>query len=364
MNIETIAENIALFRNLVIESGFKRDLRDYLDSLPNNQGNIIVLREVAGTLRNSLEKLYLSDLPDALKQLLVTKKVRPFTEKPFLANIEALLADKAIPQDKFFARLYEIVQSLHTELEGNEQELVKIEGFIKPFISSQIEKHTSEKKATISIILKEKMATTNLKEFTKTLGNWNRVLPLYHQLLKSESPEDIELVTVENGSIDFIVNVDVDVAVNLVELFKVGFKCYIAYLTYKQMIKPITDSYFGNPALIKSEDERERELLKNIGMAIEHAIREQHKNAKSLYGLSPDNPDKVIEQVKSLVSSHVVKGNDIKLLGMPAASDDKSSEEKTKNELREVSNAARNARKALPIEQAQKLLDLYGEIKD
>jgi hypothetical protein len=360
MNIETLAEYIEEFQIDIIASGFKRDVQDYVSSLPSNQANIVALREIAEKLREALKCIYASDLPDALDNLLPTKKARPFTEKNYLDEVQDLLRNKTIPQSDLFNKLHQIVQQLQTDLQQNEAEINRIKTFISSYVKEDSQKLTSAGHALISIILKDIQTISSLKELTKTLSAWNRILPLYHRLLKSESPEDIRLVEIQNGSVDFIVNVDVDVAVNMAELFKTAFKCYAAYLLYKKMVKPITDTYLGNKKLIAAEEERERELLNNIGVAIEGQIKEQHEKAKGL-GVTSAHPEKMIEQVTNLVTSHVVRGNDIKLLALPEA--DNQSGETEKSELREASNEAKNARRALPPEDVKKLLEVYGAIK-
>jgi hypothetical protein len=219
--------------------------------------------------------------------------------------------------------------------------------------------------ALVSIIFKDISTITSLKELTKTLTAWNRVLPLYHRLLSDESPEDIRLVQVQNGSIDFIVNLKVDVAVNLAEIFTTGFKCYAAYLAYKKILKPITDTYFGNKKLIASEEERDKDMLDNIGLAIECKIKEQHAKAQK-NGVKSVHPEKMIEQITNLVTSHIVRGNDIKLISIPATPTATSSEPEAsqqKIELREASIVAKNARRELPPEDTTKLLEAYGDIK-
>ena len=360
MNIESLADYMSEFRIRVVDSGFKRDVQDFVQSIPPNQSNIIALREIAVKLRDGLEKIQGSDLPDALNRLFPTQRIRPFTEKNYLNEVVNLHGNKTIAQSDFFSKLHTIVQQIHTELQQNEAEIVKIETFISSYVEKDVKQLSDDSHALISIILKDLSTVSSLKELTKTLSAWNRVLPLYHRLLKSESPEDIRLVEVQNGSIDFIVNLDVNVAVNLAEIFATGFKCYVAYLAYKKLLKPITDTYFGNQKLIEGEAVRDREMLNNIGMAIEARIRQQHEKAVE-NGVKSVHPDKMIEQITNLVTSHIVRGNDIKLIALPKTTGQESVQ--TKNDLRESSIEAKNAQRVLPPDDMTKLLEMYGEIK-
>lgn len=365
MNIESLADCISEFRIRVIESGFKRDVHDFVQSLPSNQGNIITLRQIAVKLSEGLDKIYGSDLPDALNKLFPTQKVRPFTEKNRFEEVTALVGNRTIAQAEFFTKLFEIVQQIQSELQKNETEITKIEAFIVSYVEKDVKELSDTRHALVSIILKDAPTISSLKELTRTLQAWNRVLPLYHRLLKSESPEDVRLVQVQNGSIDFIVNLDVDVAVNLAEIFATGFKCYAAYLAYKKILKPITDTYYGNKKLITGEEERDKELLNNIGVAIEGRIKQQHEEAQKR-GVKSLHPDKMIEQITNLVTSHIVRGNDIKLISLPTTAEptpEETEANQKKIDLRDASIEAKNARRALPPDDMKKLLEMYGEIK-
>jgi len=366
MNIETLSEGIREFNANVVESGFKRDVLDYINSLGANQNNILSLRDIANKLRDSLTVIYSTDLVDALTNLFPEKRVRPFTETDFIEKVTSLIDDKEVSQDQFYQRINQILNDLHTKIDQNEKEIDRINTFISPYVKEEEERLTEEGKALMSLIFKDRNTIGNLSSFTRTLTAWNRVLPLYHQILKSETPDGIEIVEVQNGSIDLIINLDVDVALDLVELFKVGFKCYAAYLSYKHMLKPITDSYFGNKKLIESEEEREKELLKNIGLAIENEAKKQHELAMKSCDVSNQNPDKTIEQVTNLVSSHIVNGNDIKLLTehQEEIEEDSLDSIDHRRELRSAAIEAKKAVRMLKHSEMQKLLDVYGDIKD
>lgn len=231
MNINTLKDYIEQFNSEIIEAGFKRDLQDYVSSLPNNQSNIVVLREVANKISEKLNEIYKSDLPENMEMLLV-EKIKPFTKKPYNDNFNDLISDKEIDQANFFQKLNQLLTQLNNEIQQNITEIDRIEKFIEPYIDTQENVLTAEEKAIISIIFKDKKTITDLKEFTKNLQNWNKILPMYHQILSSSSPDDIEIVNVQNGSIDLLVNLDVDLAINLADVFEYGYKSFLAYLGY------------------------------------------------------------------------------------------------------------------------------------
>ena len=362
MNINTLAEIIDLFNIEIVKSGFKRDTQDYISSIGSHQNNIITLRDIAEKTSNKLDEIYGNDLPEMLSKLFVAK-VKPFTNHPHDTAFKDLLNDKEVPQATFFQKLSQILNQLNTQLDQNVTEINRLNTFIKPYAESQKEYETQENKAIISILFKDSKTTTVLKEFTKNLQAWNRILPLYHQLLKSDSPEDIEIVTVQNGSIDFLVNIDFDIALDLTEVFKIGFKCFMGYLSYKKMAKPLIESYFGNKKLIAGEKEREKELINNIGEAVKGQILEQHKTALKTDKQIDNNIDKKVDQVVQLITSHILKGNDLKLLALPVAEEEEVQEanENHKDELRTISSQVRQAMKIIPSKEMKVLLEKYNE---
>ncbi len=369
MNIETLKQYADAFNREVVKSGFKRDLEDYIASLPASQSNILGLREIAGKLLSSLERIYAGDLPNALAALLPTPQVRPFTEFPHDQELRELIGNSEIPQQEFFNRLNSKLVQLKKQIDQNTAEITKIEQFITPYVSVDISKISDEDLAIIAIIFNDRETITNLGSFAKTVALWNRTLPIYHQLLKSESPKGIAIVEVQNGSIDLIVNLDVDVAINLAELFKVGFEVFAAYLSYKKMIKPIIDSYHGNRKLIAQEEGREELMLDNIGEAVKGTIHEQHKAAKKADNKVDGTAiQKKVEQVTNLVTAHIVQGNDVKLLALPAqgeaAEDPNAATRDLGEELQKESMAARRALREIPPEAHQKLLETYGKLEN
>ena len=70
MNIEILYEYISEFKREIVDSGFKRDLDDYIGSLPASENNIVALREIAEKILTVVDSLYSGDLPTQLKVLL------------------------------------------------------------------------------------------------------------------------------------------------------------------------------------------------------------------------------------------------------------------------------------------------------
>jgi len=361
MNINTLNDYIEQFETDIINSGFKRDIQDYINSFSQIQNNIIALRDIAENVFSKLDVIYKTDITDNLQFLLVDK-VQAFTQTAYNERFQELINDKEIPQAIFYQKLSQLLTQLNDEIDANVTEINKIKQFIEPHIKLQDETLTSEKKAIISIIFKDNKTITDLKEFTKNIQSWNKILPMYHQVLSSSSPEDIEIVTVQNGSIDLLVNLDIDLAINLVDLFKYGYKAFFAYLGYKQIAKPIIEGYLGNKKLIAGEKSREKELINNIGEAVKLKIVEQHKKAIEEDTKIEKNSTKMIEQVTKLITSHILKGNDFKLLALPQngeTDDEKENENIPNEELKMISMKVKQAVKSLPETEMKKLLEQY-----
>ena len=361
MNISTLNEYIQFFENDVIKSGFQRDIQDFLSSLNENQNNIVALRGIAENTSNWLRGIYESDLPEALGNLFVDQ-VNPFTDHPHDTKLMNLIEDPEIDQAVFFQNLNQILSNLNQQIKQNAKEVGRIKNFIQPYLDMRIAYQKEEFKAIVSIIFKDINTISILKELTKTLQIWNRILPLYHRLMKSTSPEEIEIVTIQNGSIDILINIYFDIALNLADLFKVGFQSFMAYLSYKKLAKPIIESYFGNEKLIEGEKDREKELINNIGGAVRKNLIEQHQKAKKRDEKIDSDSDKKIEQVVKLVSSHILKGNDIKLLALPESDDEeKQYYTENKKELRTISSQVSQAMKIIPPKEMKALLEKYGD---
>ena len=362
MNIEFLQQQILIFTHEVVDSGFRRDLDDYAASLPNAQNNIVNLRDIANKLLSKLESIYNSDLPDALRALFPEKNIRPFTDSPHHDNMRTIVNDTKIQQQEFFNRLNQQISTLKQQIHQDSKKIENIQTFIAPYLARETTALSDQKRAVISVSFKDQQTITNFPKFTKTLGEWNRGLPVYHQLLVSAPPEDIGIVEVQNGSIDLILNLNVDIALNLAQLFEVGFKCYVAYLLYKKMAKPIIDTYYGNQKLLNAEEEREKGLLENIGTAVERTVLEQHETAKKHdTKIDTTSTSGKVREITRLVTSHIVKGNDLKLLAVPRTEDKKQKQHQTlSDELHKSSAEVRRLLRSLPPEEQQKLIDIYS----
>lgn len=363
MNIQSLLEKIKLFEKLVIDSGFKRDVIGFKESIATQQNrqNLQLFQDIAKKIESYLNMIYESNLPESLESVLPTESKRPFTESDHLEKLNGILNDNELATAQYFTKLNSLLNTLQSQIEANNTELNRLKGIFQNYADFEQQEINSEEYAVISLIFKDLKTTTSLKEFSRVLNKWNRTLLIYHQLLTSEASKDIEIVEVQNGSINVLVNIDLDIAVDLVELIKLGFKVFGGYLLYKSKAKEIIATYFGDKVLIAQEKKREDAMLENIHKAIEAKILEQNKAAKKDDKAIDGTAIKVkVKDVADILSEHIVKGNDIKLLTAPEEYEELEEEAE---EIRLTSISNRRALKELPKEDRVKLIEKYEIIE-
>lgn len=373
MNIDSILEKISLFNELVIESGFKRDIRDYRQSINQAQNqNLIFMKELSQKVIVSFDTFQDYSLNHELN--IVLKDSNPFTELEIIDKLTAMNNDAEIPANTYLQQFIQQLDLLIKESTSNEQEITAIEAMFSKYTSEVDSNISKEELALVSLIFKDLKTTGSLREFSRVLKKWDTTLILYHRLLRSESPEQISLEAIQNGSIDVMFNIDVNVAIDLAEVMQVGLQVFGAYLAYKSDIaQKIIKSYMGNKKLISLEEERQKLMLANIKESIELKILEQHKQM-----LEQDNNidntsiKKKIDEVSSVITDHIIKGNEIKLLSIIKDEDedideDEGSEKNTfSTALRKETSVVRKQLTNISNEDKQQLLELYSlkETKD
>uniref|UniRef100_UPI00404B9FFA hypothetical protein n=1 Tax=Flavobacterium sp. TaxID=239 RepID=UPI00404B9FFA len=362
MNIESLISKIELFEDLIIKSGFKRDANDYLQSIQQGQNqNLVFMKDLSQKVKNKLLECENYGLESELEKVLRDNK--PFTELGTLAKLEELDNNTEIDGNSYFSKFSQILSLLIQKLDSNKTELNNVLKIFQKYVSLEKEYEFENEQAIVSLIFKDLKSTGSLKEFAKILNRWNRMLLVYHTLLTSESPDEISLVEIQNGSIDVIFNIDFDIAIDLTELIRTGLKVYGAYLLYKsKTAKEIILSYMGNVKLIKQEKEREKLMLENIKESIYNKALEQHKERiKTDKNIEKASINVKLEEVSSVITEHIVKGNELKLLTAPEINEE--DEENLGNQLREETAIVRERFKKLEPAEKQFLLEKFT-IKD
>lgn len=359
MNIESLIFKIELFNDLVIKSGFKRDITDFIQSIQQGQNqNLVFMKDLSGKVKNKLIEFENYGLEAELS--LVLRENKPFTTLNTLNQLEELDSNTEIDGNNYFSKFNQILNQLKQHLDENKKELDTLLIFFQKYKSDN--KYESEnEQALVSLIFKDLKSTGSLKEFAKVLNRWNRMLVVYHTLLTSDSPDEITLVEIQNGSIDVIFNIDFDIAIDLTELIKTGLTVYGAYLLYKsKTAKIIIESYLGNQKLLKQEKEREKLMLENIKESIAQRALEQHKEKlKSDRKIEKTSIEVKIEEVSSVITDHIIKGNELKLLTPPKINEEDGGND-ISVELREETAKVRETFKKLTSEEKQLLIEKYS----
>ena len=362
MNIESLISKIQLFEDLIIKSGFRRDVQDFIQTIQQAQNrNLVFMKDLSTKVKEKLIESENYGLENELTYVLRDSK--PFTELNTLEKLEKLDADTEIDGNSYFSSFNQILNQLLQKIDENNSELDSVSNIFEKYISKQSEYESDQEQAIISLIFKDLKTTSTLKEFSRALNRWNRMLIVYHTLLSSESPDEISLIEIQNGSIDVIFNIDFDIAIDLTELIKSGLKVYGAYLLYKsKTAKEIIASYMGNQKLIKQEKEREKLMLDNIKDSVSQKVLEQHKvKLKSDKKIEKTSIKVKVEEVSSVITDHIIKGNELKLLTPPETEEE--GEKDLADELRAETATVRERYKKLNAKEKQMLLDKYT-IKD
>ncbi len=358
MNIESLVSKIELFENLIVKSGFKRDINDYLQSIQQGQNqNLVFMKDLSQKVKNKLIECENFGLESELNSVLRDSK--PFTTFDTINKLEDIDNNIEIDGNIYFSKFSQILTQLIQNIDKNKTELDSVLKIFRKYINIEKEYEFENEQAVISLIFKDLKSTGSLKEFSKVLNRWNRMLLVYHTLLTSESPDEISLVEIQNGSIDVIFNIDFDIAVDLTELLKIGLKVYGAYLLYKsKTAKEIILSYMGNAKLIKQEKEREKLMLENIKESIYQKALEQHKEKLKVDNNIEKNSIEVkLEEVSSVITDHIIKGNELRLLTAPENLEDEEAD--LGLELREETAIVRERFKKLEPAEKQFLLEKF-----
>lgn len=364
MNIDSIINKIKLFQDMVIDSGFRRDLGDFVQSIqqPQNQ-NLIFMKGISDKIQTSFRDFENNSLDSELTN--VIRDSEPFTSRNVIATLQDLDSDESIEASAYFNGLHDLLNNLILSIDNNLSEINKVKEVFKKYVSDQTNFETENEQALVSLVFKDVESMGGLKEFSLALSRWDRTLRIFHQLVESKSPE-ISLVQIQNGSVDVIISISVAVALDLNVLIATGVNAYAAYLLYKTKAdtKEITDSFLGNTKLIEQERERDKLMLENIKLSIEKRTMEIHKKRqKNDKKIEKTSIKGKVDSVCETVADHIVKGNEVKLLTAPKhenVQDNENNKENVLRQLRKKTALVRERYKKLSSEDKKLLLETYS----
>lgn len=312
MTVRKIIELIDYINSIIGKDNYLTLLQDNIVTIDNNSSNLVLLKEITDKAILDYETLITKEIPILLDKVLVNKVI-PFTKDNFIKQLNDLKTSNYPEPSSHYSVLNQLLVSIQARVLENITELDKIKTTIQPFLSKDYSEIQNEENAIFAIIFNEESTYNNLKLLSYELKNWDRGLHIYQQIVSEENPKSFEIIEVDQGSIEVVINLLFDVAAKLLDLFKTGFEVYGAYLAYKTIIyENLLKTFNGNPALLKMEDEREKLMLENIRDAVRKELKSQAKKGKKQEAL-----EKKIEEVTKLVTEHIIKGNSVKLLSAP-----------------------------------------------
>jgi hypothetical protein len=314
MNISTLIHKIENYETEIVDSGFSRDIQGYISTLsqPQNNQNIVLLKEITSKIIDILNKIIDCEIENDLQLIIVTPGIPVFKSNDYKLKLTELLNDPKLNTSEMYANLNSYLSTINSELTAITNELIRIKKVFYPYYEKDKEKHGI---ATISVNFRDEDTISNLKQFSKSITRWEKYLKIFHQLISSETPKDIELVNIQNGSLDVVLNINIDIAFNFAEIVKYCLIAFGGFLSYKKLALPITKSYLGNKQLEDLEKDKERLMLENIGKSVKTKLLQLHQERhKTDPKINDESIDKKIEQVAGLITEHIIKGNDIELL--------------------------------------------------
>jgi len=323
MTVRKIIELIDLIKINI--SSYSSLLNDYIVTIQNNSNNLILLKEITDKAIIEYQKLEQNEVPKLLDKVLVSGEI-PFTEDNYLEDLIVLKSNNFSDPATQYNELNTILTQIQNGINSNLAELNKINITVQPFLSKDYSELQTNSNIIFAIIFNNEKCYNNLKLLSFELKNWDRGLFIYQQIISEETPKPFEIVEIDQGSIEVVLNLIYDVGEKLLDLFKIGLEVYGSYLAYKTIFhENIIKSYRGNEKLIESEAERDKLLLENIKIAVREELKKQAKKQKKHEAL-----EKKIEEVTKLVTDHIIKGNSVKVLSAPEGNEEITKKEEEK----------------------------------
>ena len=358
MNVDSIINKIKLFDELVIDSGFKRNIPDYINSIHQNP-TIVFMEGISERIQESFTTFTNNSLDSELTDVL-TKKAA-FTSTGIAEQLQKLGEDKTIEAQTYFQKLNEILANLNSYIHENETEINEIREIFERYTSDKITSEAEEGKALLSIIFKDAKTIRELKELSKVLNRWNYTLQKFHELVTSVPPEETSIAQIQSGSIDVIIKIDIKIAFDFTKLVKEALATYRSYLEFKSSRKDIAKTFSANSKLIEVEREMEEIMFESIRQEIEHRIKRIHQERlKDDQNITREAIDGKIKAISATIIDHLVKDNEIKLLNAPQNKDKQDGEEDVSKELRDEMATVRGLLKKLSREDRILLLEKYS----
>ncbi|MCB0698991.1 MAG: hypothetical protein H6551_13070 [Chitinophagales bacterium] len=312
MDILQIKKNIddAIYA-LEGQSGYANKVAGYIHIIESNRNDTDQMFIILDNVINDIKSFRSGEMYDTLNYLL------PEMTKSFIsdASLKQFVDFKQAqnPVIEIYNKLHRVLTSYRTRLLSDISKLNDLDIIISRLVKKDYEQYYKNNKILMSIELKNKYSISNLYYFNKELRKWNIALRMFYEIQNKNTPEDFEIIAVNQGSIDIILNLDLDIINSLIDLFKAGIEAYAAYLLYKSKVFEIVKSYGNNQKLIDSEKVREEELLNNIELIVKEEIDKKVSRKDSQI----ESIEKKLDYLTEFVVDNVVKGNNVSAIAPP-----------------------------------------------
>lgn len=213
MNIANLLEKIDLFNQLVVESGFTRDVTEFTSATATTETsvNLASLRQIAGELLTSLEKIEDTDLRVELINLMPWRD--SFLQTDHTTPLRELINDPEVETADFHSRLTRILSKLGSDISSDQSEISALANTFNRYRKEGEDSQADEGRAVMAVVLRDRESIGNLKSFARSVEKWNKTLFMYHQLVSGEPPKEFRILEVQDGSIDIIFDIKADVAI-------------------------------------------------------------------------------------------------------------------------------------------------------
>lgn len=350
MTIRKIIELIDISKSELGKGRFQTRIEDYKSTMDNNPSNIVLLKEILDKTIDDLLELKGTDIPKTLDKILVGK-INPFELEKYLKKMFEILNKNYSDYSTLYNEMNSIFSEMITDLTSNLEEIEKIRKIILPFEEKDLSDFQGDENAIFALIFTNEKSINNLKAFSYELKSWDKCLFLYQQVISDETPKAFKILEVEQGSIEVIINLLLEVAEKLLDVFTAGMGAYGAYLSYKTIVKEnLSKTFNGNEELLELEDKREELMLKNVKDAVRRELKKQAKKDKK------EAQEKKIEEITRLLTEHIIKGNTVKLISAP---EDEREVINKENERKKLFSQSQKDYKKLDKATKQFLLDKF-----
>ncbi len=319
--------------------------------------NLVRLKEIADNAIASFEALKAGGIDEDVRTVLPGEKT--IADENSLEKLRELIEDPDADTSTFHSRLNNILNDANSRIGPNIAKINERQETFEEYISEPVDEDSG--KALFAIIFKDPSVVESLPHFAKKLNRWDRTLRMYHTLVTNESPEDIGLAAVHGGSIDVVVNLDLNVAIDIAEVMKYGFVALSAYLAYRIKKSDFVASYEKNKELLALDTKQDELMLANIKSSMENVLKEKYLSGKTsrTKKTTAEAPEKKIEQISELFSEHITKGNDVKLLTSGKPDDETEETDDRADDLRQESRKASALRIQIPAKELKFLMSKY-----